>query len=243
MMVWIGMVLASGRAPAMAQAETAAAGSTNAALRQISADVFELGRVRLDKARKTVEFPAQLNMNAGLIEYLLVNVKGKTYESLLRTDTEPYQIQLAMLLIGASGAPRTPALLAAASAPFHVNRPPGAANAPPLVPEGDRISIELVWRVSGQERRARAEDWVFNLATKTNAARGSWVYNGSRIVNGVFIAQRDGSIVAMIDDIDAMVNNPRSGHDNDQIWQINTNDLPPLETAVEVTFRLENSSK
>jgi hypothetical protein len=183
-------------------------------------------------------------MNAGLIEYLLVNAKGKSYESLLRTESEPYEIQLAMLLVGAHGAPQTPALLAAPSAPFHVNRPAEGANSPPLpVAAGDRISIELAWTASGQEKRARAEDWVLNLATQTNAARGVWIYNGSRVVNGTFIAQRDGSIVAMIDDIDAMVNNPRPGHDNDQIWQVKTNDLPPVETPVEVTFRLENPSK
>jgi len=47
----------------------------------------------------------------------------------------------------------------------------------------------------------------------------------------------------MIDDVDAMVNNPRPGHDNDQIWEINSNALPPLNTAVEVTFQLEEKTK
>ncbi|MGA2752016.1 MAG: YdjY domain-containing protein [Verrucomicrobiota bacterium] len=209
-------------------------------LRQISADVFQLGSVRLDKARRTVAFPAQLNMNDGLIEYLLVNAKGKTYESLLKTDAEPYHIQLAMLLLGAKGAPQTPALLNAPSVPFHVNRPPGATNGPPELPiTGDPISIELTWQAGGRQSRAPAEDWIINLTTKTNVSRGSWTFNGSRVVRGTFLAQRDGQIAALIDDLDAMVNNPRPGHDNDQIWQLDSNTLPPLGTPVEVTFKLE----
>jgi hypothetical protein len=81
------------------------------------------------------------------------------------------------------------------------------------------------------------------LATKTNATRGPWTYNGSRVINGTFMAQREASIVALIDDIDAMANNPRPGSDNDQIWQINSNLLPPTNTTVEVTFKLKTPIK
>jgi hypothetical protein len=213
--------------------------ATNSPLRQISPDVFELGTVQFDKVRKTVHFPAQLNMNDGLIEYLLVNAKGKTYESLLKTDADPYHIQLALLFIGAKGTPQTPALLGAPSEPFHVNHP----GQPVRVISGDPVSIEFSWFSDGGKKTARAEDWIINTDAKTNATRGHWTFNGSRVVNGTFIAQRDGQIVAMIDDIDAMVNNPRLGHDNDQIWQINSNALPPLNTTVEVTLKLEQLSQ
>ena len=152
---------------------------TNEPLKQISRDVFQLGEVRLDKSRKTVQFPAQLNMNDGLIEYLLVNTRGKAYESLLRTDVEPYSIQLAMLLIGAKGAPQTAALLNAPSAPFHVNRPASATNLPPpLAISGDPVTIELAWQTPDGKKQLSAEDWIMNLAAKTNASRGPWIYNG-----------------------------------------------------------------
>jgi len=198
-------------------------------LKQISRDIFQLGAVRLDKSRKTIQFPAQLNMREGVIEYLLVNARGKAYH-----------IHLAMLLIGAKGAPQTPALLSAPSEPFHINRPPAASNAPPpLAIVGDSVMIELAWQTPTGRKRLPAEDCIMNLATKTNASRGPWTYNGSRVVNGIFVAQREGSIVALIEDVDALVNNPRPGSDNDQIWQINSDILPPTNTVVEVTFKLE----
>ena len=212
----------------------------DAPLKQISRNVFQLGTVRLDKNLKTVQFPARFILKDGVIEYLLVNVRGKSYESLLETDTEPYYIHLAMLLIGAKGAPQTPALLNAPSQAFHVNRPAGATNSPPLPAiVGDPVSIELAWQTTDGPKKLWAEDCILNLATKTNASRGSWTYNGSRVYDGTFVAQREGSIVAMIDDIDAMVNNPRPGSDNDQIWQINSNVVPPTNTVVEVTLKLE----
>ncbi|MGP8198575.1 MAG: YdjY domain-containing protein [Limisphaerales bacterium] len=229
--------------PPFCVGEPPPAPSNNEPLRQISRDVFQLGAVRLDKSRKTVQFPAQLNMNDGVIEYLLVNARGKAYESLLRTDTEPYDIHLAMLLIGAKGAPQTAALLNAPIVPFHVNRPATATNSSPaLAIQGDCVSIELAWQSANGRRQLPAEDCIMNLATKTNASRGPWTYNGSRVVNGIFLAQREGSIVALIDDVDALANNPRPGNDNDQIWQINSNALPPLNAPVEVTFKLETQT-
>jgi hypothetical protein len=217
--------------------------ATNSPLRQISTDVFQLGAVCLDKSRHTIQFPAQLNMNEGVIEYLLVNSRGKTYESLLRTDAEPYDIHLAMLLLGAKGAPQTPALLRAPIVPFHVNRPPSATNLPPpLAIQGDSVTIDLAWQSAAGRAPLPAEDCIMNLATRTNASRGPWTYNGSRVVNGIFLAQREGSIVALIDDVDALVNNPRPGNDNDQIWQINSNALPPLNSPVEVTFTMQTQT-
>jgi hypothetical protein len=213
---------------------------TNPPLRQISQDIFQLGAVRLDKNRKTVQFPAQFNMKEGVVEYLLVDTRGKSYESLLTTDVEPYYIHLAMLLIGAKGAPQTPQLLNAPTQSFHVNRPASATNLPPpMAIQGDPVTIELAWQTAGGRKQVHAEDCIYNLSTKTNAARGPWTYNGSRVYEGVFVAQREGSVVAMIDDIDAMMNNPRKGSDNDQIWQIDSNAVPPTNTVVEVTIKLE----
>src|SRR3954469_13485921 len=103
---------------ALAVGKAAGAESTNLPLQQISSNLFQIGTVRLDKSKGTVQFPAQLNMTNGLVEYLLVTTKGKLHESVLKTETEPYHIQLALLLLGAKGLPSTAAV---SDAPFHVN--------------------------------------------------------------------------------------------------------------------------
>ena len=74
--------------------------------------------------------------------------------------------------------------------------------------------------------------------------RGEWIYNGSRIVHGTFLAHRDGSIVAVIADPDALVNSPRPGRDDDEIWTANRALVPPVGTPVEVTVEsVSNPSK
>ncbi len=208
---------------------------TNPPLQQVSADIFQLGQIRLDKKLKTIQFPAQLNMTNGLIEYLLVTTKGKTHESLLKTEVEPYQIHLAMLLLGVKGI-AAPETNATAIQPFHVNQP-GVRR--PII-AGDPFTIQFTWQVGG-EKTSAAEDCITDLTTKKSASRGPWSYNGSRVVNGAFLAQGEGSIVAMVDDFDAMANNPRLNHDNDQVWEINTSHLPPANIPIIVTFKLETN--
>ena len=161
-------------------------------------------------------------MDEGVIEYLLVTNSGKTHESLLRADVQPYHIHLALLLLGAKGA--------------QTNDYPEGKTAP--IP-GDRVSIAVAWTTKGKEQSRPAEQLVLNRRTRAPASPGPWTYNGSRTVEGTFIAQRDGSIVSLITDGDALINNPRAGREDDEFWEINKADLPPLHTPVQVTLKLD----
>ena len=198
---------------------------TNSPLKQIDAGVFEIGNVRLDKNQRTIRFPAVVNMDRGAVEYLLVNESGKLHESVFRTEAEPFHIHLAILLVGAKE---------------NISRS-AATNASPLA--GDAVSLSASWKTSGGESHCRGEDLVFNTQTKSPMSRGNWVYSGSRIVEGTFLAQHEGSVVSIISDPDALINNPRPGRENDEIWQVNTNAVPPVGTAVQITIKLEDSRK
>jgi hypothetical protein len=67
-----------------------------------------------------------------------------------------------------------------------------------------------------------------------------WTYNGSMVQDGVFLADQELSIVAVITDPTALVNNPRDGYDNDEIWQVQDKVVPPLDTPVEISIALAN---
>ncbi|MEO8425628.1 MAG: YdjY domain-containing protein [Verrucomicrobiota bacterium] len=197
---------------------------TNSPLRKIDTGVFEIGNVRLDKNQRTIRFPAVVNMDQGAVEYLLVNESGKVHESVFRTEAEPYHIHLATLLVGAKES---------------IAHSAGTAtNTPPLA--GNTVSISASWKTSGGESNSRGEDLIFNIQTRSAMSRGAWVYTGSRIVEGTFLAQRDGSVVSIISDPDALINNPRPGRENDEIWQVNTNAVPPAGTPVQITIKLED---
>ena len=131
------------------------------------------------------------------------------------------RVALALLLLGAKGA--------------GTNSFP-ADPAQPLA--GDKIAIELSWDANGTEQRHRAEDFVLNLQTRSRMSRGAWAYNGSAVSQNKFLAQEIGSIASVMEDPDALINNPRPGRENDKIWQVSPEGLPPLSSELRVTIKL-----
>ena len=191
-----------------------------------------LGKIQLDVEKRQATFPAVFNMNEGPLEYVLVGSQGKTHESLLRTDVEPTQLHTAMLLLGVKAGERHPG-----------DAPPSAINADYLrtapALKGDAITILLKWTADGKEMTCRAEDLIYNSQTKANAPAGDWTYNGSMFEENKFLAQEEKSFVALVTDPTALVNNPRPGHDNDQIWSVAKEKVPAKDTPVEVIFELK----
>jgi hypothetical protein len=186
--------------------------------------------IHIDKEKRTVRFPAAINMKEGMLEYLIVAETGKTHESLLSTKISPYDIQVAMLLLGMAPAGKAD------------SEPPGQLNkaylstAPEL--KGEKVSLFVEW----PGHRVRAEDLVWNLQENARMTEGPWTYNGSELYDGRFLAQVDGSVTALVRDSAALVNNPRPGNDDDQIWEVYSKVTPPVGTAVDVIIELEESS-
>jgi hypothetical protein len=217
--------------------ETSIPALTNPPIHMVEPGIFEIGKVRLDQRKRTVTLPAELNRAEGLMEYFLVTTYGKTHESIFKTAAAPYHIHLAMLLLGASGPgkgdfPGSPA-----------NGIPGPVVHPSkeIIP-GDKVKIDVSWKTAtGGVVQHSAEELVFCQETQTSLGHGSWVYNGSLIIHNKFLAQGDGSVISLVTDPVALVNNTGPGHDNDMIWLANTNALPPPHVPTEMTITLEHS--
>jgi hypothetical protein len=194
-----------------------------------------IGKVRLDPAKRTVSFPAQFNMNEGVIEYLLVSNAGKTHESLFKTEAEPFHIQTAMLLLGAKGEGAKDATNAIPTGPINADQL-RAASARPLV--GENVKVEVAWTLAGAAKQVAIEDFVQNVKAKAPMTRGPFVFTGSRIFQGVFLAQQEGSIISVITDPVAVFNNPRPGRDDEDNWKIIPDSLPPLDSPAQITITL-----
>jgi hypothetical protein len=230
----VGLLAADTNAAPPATNAPAAANSTNAPLvREISPGILEYHHIRLDKKNRRISFDATVNQRVGLIEYLLVNEKGKVHESLFATKVMPHDIHLAMLLIGLKEDEKSNA-----NEPV----PPSAIDsgylqsAPKL--KGSPVKLAVTWTQDGKKKEAAAEDWILNLKTNKPMSSGAWTYNGSLVEDGQFLADQDLSIVAVITDPTALVNNPREGYDDDQIWQVQDKVVPALDTPVELSITL-----
>ena len=71
----------------------------------------------------------------------------------------------------------------------------------------------------------------------------SWRYQGSSINEGSFLAQRDGSIVAVIEDRDALIDNPGPDRKKDEIWQPIPSALPQIGQPVRITLKFAQEKK
>lgn len=209
-------------------------------MREVSPGVFEIGKIRLEQNPRTVSFPATVN-KAGkddMLEYLLVNEHGQTHESLLFTTVEPSDLHFAMLLLGAKGGEQQlkPTELGGGQINDEFLK-----HAPKL--KGDSIRITAKWKsADGEEKTVPVEDWILNLETKKPMTRGTWLYTGSTFLEGKFRAQQEGCFGAIVTYPPALINNPREGNAQDDIWAVNAPAIPPVETPLELTIHLESTT-
>lgn len=198
---------------------------------------IRIGEVLVDAGARSVSFPAKVNMDAGYLEYLLVTERGKKHESLLSTAARPVNLHAAMLLLGVKGSPAS--CVEGGTAHEKPARIDAEFLATAKLPTGDPVMLTVTWAgEDGTPRSAPAEDWLIDEARNRPAGRGPWIYNGSEILRGHFVAESDGSVVALIRDPVALINNPREGNDNDLIWKPNAGTVPPVGTPVTVTITI-----
>ena len=198
---------------------------------KVSPGVFRLGEIKIYKETRSIAFPAKVNMDKGLLEYILVRSSGKTHESLLRTDVDPYHLQIAFLLLGFEGTDR-----------------PIAAQGSEEKPKGDPVEITIDYMKRGgaaageRNIRIKTEEWV---ARKTNgnlraAGELDWVYTGSVVIQGQFLAQSGGSIIAIFRDPAALIDNASPGGESDEIWFVKEGVVPPVGTPVTINIKAKN---
>ncbi|MDQ3624908.1 MAG: YdjY domain-containing protein, partial [Verrucomicrobiota bacterium] len=159
------------------------------AIREVAPGVFEIGKMVVDKNARSVTFPGAVNLEKGLLEYLIVTREGPTHESLLVSDIPASDLHFAMLLLGAKGAGLT--------TPGPEDRPPPQIDAEYLrkAPKlkGDPVFISVKWKKKdGAEQSAPIEDWLRESESRKAVPRGPWIYTGSMFADGKFLAQIEG---------------------------------------------------
>ena len=187
----------------------------------IATNDYMFGVVKLDKNKRAASFPAVINQRTGIVEYAVVTAAGKTHESIFRTEAQPVHVHVAMLLLGAKPA----------STNFR-------ANDISIPPPGEPVTVEVSWTDGSRVIRRALEELIVTSNGNRALAAGPWAYNGSYLMRRTFAAQREGSIVSVHIDPDALVNNPRPGREHDELHWVNTRLLPADEVPVEITLRL-----
>ncbi len=184
-------------------------------VRVVDSATYQVGSVLLDKEARRITVPGWVNMQEGLVEYLAVTPDGKTHEAVLVLDVQPLHLQVALLLLGLeSGSPL-------------------AYQGDSTMPDGDSVSLFVGWLgPDGDSVRVGAHLLVATLKDQSAMPENRWIFTGSYVFEGRFIADIEGSIIATYSDPAAILNNPLDTRFDDTVLGANKNVLPPRGTEV-----------
>jgi len=182
---------------------------------KLEKNIFQIGTTKINKKERFAAIEGAINMSDGLVEYLACNPKGKLHESVLTLFAEPYHIQMALLLLG----------LTPGDMPIEFQ---GA----PKPPCGDPVNITISWEDNGKIMEYPPEQLVINIKDKKNMNKADWVFTGSKILDGQYMAQIEGSIAAIFHDPFAIIDHRSIAGADDTLFFANKNILPPVGTPV-----------
>lgn len=157
---------------------------------------LKLGRMEVDTVDKTIRLPVTWSIADGILEYLLVTDKGKTYESVFRVaDLQPSELHFALLLIGCEPCPFPE------FEKWMQHKPP--AGAPDPLPGPASAEVELIFRRQGQPVR-----WEEMVASRESPAAPAarWLFTGSFFTpDGKYAANLNLSVMAIWPDNSALI--------------------------------------
>lgn len=195
-------------------------------IQALGSNIFRIGEVEFDKYLKTIALPIQVGVRTQVVEYALVTSHGKAYESLFTTEAAPADLHLAFLLLG-----------------INVAKVEGDLQQKAIVPQTNAVQIQVTWQSGGQVRQCSLADLVLINDGRAGATGRPmqlerWLYNGSTIDGLGFVAQREGSIISLIRDPSALINNAGADRDNDQVHFPNPARLPPEGAPAKLIFSM-----
>ena len=214
---------------ATAKEPTAEAPQPEVSVKKVGETLYRIGEIEFDAKSCEIRFPVTVNMKeGGPIEYILVNEKGKVHESIFTTAISPTSLQIAMKLLRFKAGRGD--VFNRLLAPEVLEKEGGI--------EADRgDSVSFAFRAEGDEKAVPVYEFVIDGESAEVMKPGRWVYTGSAVEGGTFMAEVEGSIIAIYLDQLALFNMTRVGADLDDRWGIRSSIVPEIGTKGILTIQ------
>ncbi len=197
-------------------------------VKKVGENRYRLGQIEFDAKTREIRLPVTVNQReGGPIEYLLVRESGKVHESILTTTVSPLHLQVVMKLLRYKGGNGDV---------FNRLLPPEA-----LAKEGGKKAdggeaVSFTFAPEGGKDMPVCE-MVIDGESAAPMTAGDWVYTGSAVQEGSYMAEAEGSIIAIYLDHLAMFNMTREGADLDDRWGARHSVIPEIGTKGFLTIR------
>jgi hypothetical protein len=105
-----------------------------------------------------------------------------------------------------------------------------------------KLAVQVEWKLDGAVRRESMDQFIIHAKDAGAIRAGStlqgeaWHYTGSALNDGVLVAETEGSIIALITDDAALIQNPRAERVDDELHAPNADLL--LEQGRPVVLHL-----
>lgn len=211
-------------------------------VKKIGVSTFRVGEIEFDAKTKVISIPVVVNKReGGPIEYVLVRETGKTHESILTTKASPMDLQIVLKLlkyIPGEGDIFDRLL------PAEDRKVKGAKSDQ----RGSSVSISVQWKDGDETKTVPVNQWVLDGNTiKKEGDPGEsmpsepWSYTGSAVSEGKFLAEMEGSFIAIYLDPASIFNTPVSGSETDDRWGANARLIP--EIGVNATLLIQPATE
>lgn len=193
---------------------------------EINPGQFQFGQILIEKESREFSLPAICNQTSGLIEYALVHNQGKTHESLFCTPVSPKLIHATFLLLKENPQLGFFKLLESGGNEMAQIR---------------TTQIFVEWEQNGTLHKEKLNSMIRNQYAQRMLSQNAFVFTGSKVIEGVYLAEEDGSIVAVYHDSRATLNSRDDESDSDEVWLPNPEKMPPKELPVTIRFQLPSA--
>jgi hypothetical protein len=164
-------------------------------IKRLSPTVVQIGSLQVDSAARELRAPGTLNQ-VTILEFVANTPRGlKEYESAITVDSDAATFNAALLLLGLDPArARVPTQ--------HFDETP---------PAGDPVELWVEAVRPNKPLRFPVEELLWHQIDKRTLEPGPWVYTGSTMAQGQFLAEADGVLIGLVHSPAPLIENPRKG--------------------------------
>lgn len=189
--------------------------------------MMKIGEVTFDPKTRQIRVPCSVNMSEGLLEYAVVHENGKIHESLLITKASPLAMNVAFKLLR----------YVASEELYAIEKERGVLTGNfPKVPEevrkAARVDLFVEWQAEGKTKKVPLADWVMHAQTTKAMSPEPWVYGGSMMYEGKFLAEATGDIASIFVNRGSLLLFAGKDNQNDDVWLAFAKRIPPQGTSV-----------
>jgi hypothetical protein len=184
---------------------------------------YQFGDILIDQNNREFSFSGTCNQISGLVEYALVHEDGKVHESLFRTNVSPRLVHACFLLLKEKPETNFFKILDGNVSEWANLR---------------RIELSIIWEQNNTFEEKPISSMVINQTDNRELASKSFVFSGSRTIEGQYLAEMDGSIIAVYHDSRATLNSMDKQSNSDEVWIAHQTGMPPKGNPVRIRLKL-----